>query len=120
MNNYRTTNFALLTCCVLIVTAIVVSYKTNHGVCAAKALWGRECILCGCTRDWFLFVNGNFNFHNPISPWIFTLLILELPWRVFAILKRNMRHWVIVADCTFHALVLISISVANVVRLLQP
>lgn len=102
------------------VAAIVVMHLTGRGDCTARILWGRECIFCGCTRDWFLFVNGDFNFRNPISPWIFTLIIIELPWRVFAILKRNMWRWAIVADCTFHAIALISLSVANVMRLLQP
>ena len=117
MNSYRIINLTLLLSFVLMTVAIVIMHLTGRGDCAARILWGRECILCGCTRDFFSLFNGECNFINPISPWVFALIGIELPWRMFAALKRTIWQGVIVADYAIHALMLIALSRANIMRL---
>ena len=81
--------------------SIAVVHAMGRGVCTARVLWGKECLFCGCTSDFFGMFRGDFSFHNPISPWAFGLIAVEMAWRIAAAIRGGSRR-VIIADVVVH------------------
>lgn len=109
---YRLLNrIILLAGCVLCVL-IILAHRYQWGVCGLRTLYVRECILCGCTRDFFALLNGNTSFLNPCSIVIFGFLFLQLCFRTMMSLFRVVRC-VWIADAIVTGGFLLGFEIAN-------
>lgn len=109
---YRLVNRALFVAGLVVITIIALVHCFGTGVCMLRLLEGRECMLCGCTRDFFKMIHGDCNFINPVSPFIFALLIFEAVYRgilSFVLVGRKIAR----ADAIFHALLLVTLVFFN-------
>ena len=55
---------------------------------------------------------GAFSFHNPISPWAFGLIAVEMAWRITAAIRGGSRR-VILADAVVHLVLGAIVLAAN-------
>lgn len=106
---YRTVNAALLAAFVLFLFAILIAYAYGVNSCWLRVLCGKDCILCGCTRDVIGILCGRAPTLNAASPFILACLAVELAWRVVAVVfgfwRRAMR-----IDIAVHIILLVVIA----------
>ena len=84
-----------------VLIALVHVFKWGDS-CWLKAVYGRECILCGCTRD-FMGVFGGRPIQNDYSVALMCILSGELVWRLVASIFRFGRK-VMAVDAALHVL----------------
>lgn len=109
---YRLLNrIILLAGCVLCVL-IILAHRYQWGVCGLRTLYGSECILCGCTRDFFALLNGGASFLNPCSNVILGFLFLQLCFRSMMSLFCVVRC-VWIADAIVSGGFLLGFEIAN-------
>ena len=102
----------------LLAAGIVVNYCFGSARCAATYVFGKECMLCGCTRDFFTLLHGGGRFLNPASPYVFPILALETVWRVVFSFAKAPRA-LVVSDIVLHAALGVFVFVANIVVLIR-
>lgn len=87
---YRTTNKWLLVAFALLAVGIIANDYFDAVRCPSVEAFGEECILCGCTRDFFGVFKGELGMRNPLSPWLFWILLAEFAWRfVFSFVRAG-------------------------------
>ena len=69
--------------------------------CWLKTVYGRECILCGCTRDFMGMLFGSRPVHNDYSGPLVCILSGEFVWRLVASIFRFGRK-VMAIDAFLH------------------
>jgi len=95
-----------------IAVAIGFAHMTDRVGCSARIVLGKECILCGMTRDFFGMLRGETSFLNPISPYVFAVISLELAWRAWFSFKTASRRLAI-ADAMVHVVLGVVFMAAN-------
>ena len=114
---YRTTNRWLLATFALLAAAIVANHYLSLTQCMAKDVFGKDCILCGCTRDFFTLLRGGTRFVNPASPFVFSIIAVEIAWRtVFSFAKAP--RALVVSDIVLHGALGAFVFVANIAALM--
>lgn len=109
---YRFVNRMLILVGGVLCALITVSYRFELGVCGLRALCGRECVLCGCTRDFFALLNGRTAFINPQSGLIFMLLFVQLCYRsLMSFLPAGKKVWI--CDAIVSGGILLVFGMAN-------
>lgn len=69
--------------------------------CWLKTVFDRECIFCGCTRDFFDIVSTGGPVRNKLSVWMMGWVVAEFTWRLLGSFVRVGRL-VVVYDILFH------------------
>ena len=103
---YRCVNRILVFVIAAFTCVFAVIYFRGTGTCPSRVLYGEPCILCGCTRDFFGVFKGELGMRNPLSPWLFCILLAELAWR-FVFSFARARKVVARADALLHLMVAI-------------
>lgn len=115
---YRTTNRWLLVVLALLALGITANNYFNVVRCVAVDVFGRECILCGCTRDFFTLLRGGGELINPASPLVFAFLIIEVVVRtVFSFV--NVSRAFVVSDIVLHCILGAFVLVVNIIVLVS-
>ena len=70
--------------------------------CWLKTVYGRECIICGCTRDFFDIVSTGGPVRNKLSIWLMAWVVAEFIWRLLFSFVRVGRL-AAVCDILLHA-----------------
>jgi hypothetical protein len=96
----------LLAAIVLGVLIYCYRFFSSDTSCLSKRIADRECILCGCTRDFVDILSGIPPTRNPISLWLFYFICGELVFRFILSFLRSARK-VIAVDVTVHAVILV-------------
>lgn len=99
---YRLVNRVLLLSIVLGVGAILAVHWCGGDTCWMRKLYGKDCIFCGCTRDFLDILSGSTPSRNAASYPLFFLSIAELAWRTFFSLRLVRSVRVMIADAAFH------------------
>ena len=99
---------------IMLAAVIFVAYWYGGGDCGLRILSGKNCILCGCTRDFIGVLNLDFTFINPLSPYIFAMLFCEFAFRCLGSLVL-FPMWAWIVDASFHCVVLVAFVVVNFV-----
>jgi len=115
---YRIVNKSLVVGGLIMVALIIAAHMRGMGVCGWRILTGGECIACGCTRDFFSILKLDFDFINPLSPFIFIVLLGELLFRLVASFA-TMRLGTVVVDSIIHGVLLLCIMCANFYKLMK-
>lgn len=84
LTTYRIVNISILVALGLCLCAILITYKTNVDPCWLRACCGRDCILCGCTRDVMSILSGDVPTRNALSPLFFAAIAVEFGWRILS------------------------------------
>ena len=74
--------------------------------CALLDTTGRECIVCGCTRDFALLLTGHAPRWNPNSGVFFAIACAEILWRLIGVSVRRMPRAVVRADVAVHVVLI--------------
>lgn len=102
---YRQLNCILLLVLLLLGVAIVLIHFTyGDTTCWLKKGFGRECILCGCTRDFVDVFSGKDPCRNPLTYWLVYVIGGEIVWRVYGSLIRPGRI-AMIFDISIHAVI---------------
>ena len=109
-------NRTLLASLAILAIAISLVHLSGKGGCSARIVLGKECVLCGMTRDFFGLLRGNFSFRNPLSPFLFALTVFELAWRCLFSFKLASGKTML-ADAILHSVLLVAVFTANFVKL---
>lgn len=116
-SQYRFLNRVILLSLFIVGGLILFFYMgTDVEVCWSYARYGKECVLCGCTRDFVAILLGNFPTHNVASIYIFIGLTVELLYRMFGSFIR-LPFWVMLVDLVYHVVILSIAFVSNIVNL---
>ena len=99
---YRLVNRVLLLSIVLGVGAILAVHWCEGDTCWMRKLYGKDCILCGCTRDFLDILSGNAPSRNDASCLLFGLSAVELAWRTFFSFRLVRSVRVMIADAALH------------------
>ncbi len=75
-------------------------------ICAYRARTGTSCPFCGTTTDLGRLWHGNFEFLNPMTPYLALVLVLELIWRIVLLVRRPLSRKQMIADFSFHLILL--------------
>lgn len=103
---YRIVNVSVLAALVLCFIAILAVNGCGVSSCWMRAVYGKDCPLCGCTRDVLAILSGRRPTLNQLSTFLFVGLAIELVWRFLAsILTLGSRT--IRIDIVLHALLII-------------
>ncbi len=81
---------------------------------------GRECIACGCTRDFARLLSGRAPQWNPLSGLYFALVCAEIAWRIAGVAVRRMPRSAIRADILVHAVLIGWILASSLLRIAGP
>ncbi len=104
--DYLLVNRVLLVSMVVVCAAILtVHFTSGATTCWLKAVCGRECIICGCTRDFIDIVSSGGQIRNKLSVWLMGLLVLEFIWRLTASCFR-MDKTAAVVDAVVHVFIM--------------
>ena len=57
--------------------------------CSYRSMTGRPCPFCGTTRDLARLWNGNFDFSNPVTPYLAAFVLAEFAWRIALLLRKD-------------------------------
>ena len=109
---YKTANRTILAIFAILAAAVAAAVAAGVATCPSRALFGRECILCGCTRDFLSMMRLEFRFINPISPWLACSLAAELPYRAVFSFAHAPRA-LCAADAALHAIAAAAFLAAN-------
>ena len=74
--------------------------------CALLETTGRECVVCGCTRDFALLLTGHAPRWNPLSGPFFAIACAEILWRLIGVSVRRMPRAVVRADVAVHVVLI--------------
>lgn len=100
---YKTVNRALIAAMVILAALISIAYFRNDVNCLMRLKEGRECIICGCTRDFFDMFHFAAPTRNPLSGYLFFAIAFELVYRVVYAFKTAPRA-LIIADIVSHGI----------------
>lgn len=118
LTEYKLVNRLVLLVMLVIGCAILVADCLGMPGCTLKQATGKDCVLCGCTRDFHSLISGTWTFINPASPYVFAVLFVEFCWRIFAG-RREFRFKVMCADIVLHILFGLLIVVWNFSNLFE-
>lgn len=109
---YRFVNLSLVASFSLFVCLILGAHFMGESSCWLRKIANKECILCGCTRDFISLFSGEMPKNNEWSLYIFFGLFLELIWRVFvSVVPMGKR--VVYGDIIFHSFMMIFVIIVN-------
>ncbi|WP_294502121.1 DUF2752 domain-containing protein [uncultured Victivallis sp.] len=57
--------------------------------CSYRSMTGNPCPFCGTTRDLAKLWRGEFDFLNPVTPYLAAFLLAEFAWRIVLLLCRK-------------------------------
>lgn len=83
---------------------VIVHCSIGTTSCWLKTVYGRECIICGCTRDFFDIVSAGGPIRNKLSIWLMGWVVMEFIWRLLVSFVRVGRIAAIY-DILFHVAV---------------
>ena len=87
-------------------TAIIIAhFRTSTTSCWLKTVYGRDCIICGCTRDFFDILSAGGPVRNKLSTWLMGGVVVEFIWRLLVSFVRVGRLAVI-CDILLHVVVI--------------
>lgn len=99
---YRRVNRLLLLVGALMAAWVVLAYDPEGpGRCWYRIRFGRDCLLCGCTRDFTAILSGDWPSQNPSSIWFFGFAVIECAWRLFGACRVLSRR-VVWTDALLH------------------
>ena len=107
---YRTTNKWLLVAFTVLAVGIIANDYFGVVRCPSVEAFGKECVLCGCTRDFFTLLHGGGELINPVSPFLFAFTAVEIVLRIalsFLQVPRGFMLFDIVLHCALGAFVLV-------------
>lgn len=86
VENYRLCNRMILVSMVIVLVLIASFTMRGEGYCWLKCVYGRECLLCGCTRDLIsiLSLKGMAQLRNKYSVVLWLCVVAEWAWRLWA------------------------------------
>lgn len=120
MDAYRLVNRILAAAlAVLAAAALARHYAGCDTSCWARLVYGRECVLCGCTRDFAGLLRGEAPWRNAWSAFFFAAYALEWLWRAAGAFVCFSRR-VAAADILVHAAAGAVFMFFNVKTLLRP
>lgn len=116
---YRFLNRILLLCLFIVGCLITFFYMgTDVEVCWSRARYGKDCILCGSTRDFMALLSGCQPMHNAASIYIFVGLAIEIIYRILGAIICFSRRMMFV-DLIYHILGAIVLVVASIMNLIS-
>lgn len=57
--------------------------------CSYRSMTGSPCPFCGTTRDLARLWRGEFDFLNPVTPYLAAFLLAESAWRIALLVRRD-------------------------------
>lgn len=78
---------------------------------------GRECVVCGCTRDFALLLTGHAPQWNPNSGVFFAIACADILWRLVGVSVRRMPRALVRADIAVHVVLIGWILLLSVRRI---
>ena len=110
---YRRVNRLLLLVGALMAAWVVLAYDPEGpGRCWYRLRFGRDCLFCGCTRDFTAILSGDWPSQNPLSIWFFCFVVFECAWRFFGSCRVLSRR-VVWTDALLHGGLALGVLVWN-------
>ena len=113
---YLLVNRCLILVGLVFLVAVLAVHHTGVTTCWSRVMYGKDCVFCGCTRDFVRMSHGEAPCFNRASGWLLALAFAELVWRtVFSFMRaRRLAVW---TDMLLHAALALWLTVSNVVTL---
>lgn len=110
---YRGVNVSLCAAFVLCLIAVLAAYANDVGSCWLRMRFGKDCLLCGCTRDIADILSGGVSTRNALSGCLLAGFVLEVGWRVVASFASFGRA-VVCIDVLVHSAAALILVIMNV------
>lgn len=110
---YQRVNILLCCAFILCLCAVLIVYACGANSCWSRMCYGKDCMLCGCTRDIVDMLSGKVPTRNALSCYLMVGIISEMFWRIVSscVVFGSCVLWF---DICFHSIALLILLTLNI------
>lgn len=109
---YKLINLLLLSAVAFLSVIILAVHFSGGKSCWLRVVYGKDCFVCGCTRDLVGVFTGREGWINSYSPYFFGLIACDILWRIVAsVWTFGKKVWLL--DAAIHAGLICWILIMN-------